>query len=575
VERFLRGELTLEQLQSALRATISAAPAAASGVASYLDALHKQGRLPVQVYVLLKPLVSGDPSSDTTLPLSGGAPPVAADFDPTRVKPPVDATRPKPQSNALTAEDPTREQTAARPPRLAPATVPPTGTGSNWAHPEAWTRRHEGPIGPGSIIKERFVLETLLGQGGMGVVYKALDRRKQEARDRAPYVAIKILSEEFRRHADSLVALQREAVKAQTLAHPNIITVFDFDRDGTTVFMTMELLEGQALNRLISTYKLQGLPKDKAVPLIRGMAEALSYAHKKGIVHSDLKPGNVFLTRHDELKVLDFGIARAVATELRPDADHTVFDAGKLGALTPAYASAEMLRGAAPSAADDVFALGVIAHELLTGRHPFDRVPADTARLKGIVPAPIPGIARRQRKAIAKALALERAERQPDARAFLREFDGPTPIRKSAYAAMIVLAAALAYALYLNTQIKPDVAFDSLPADEQNRFFAAIAAAESALQVGDVALDDALNGFSTAYDIHRNNPAAIAGLESVADRVLEAMKVNDTGTRQRAVARLYCQQYLSTYRPVTAACEDLHGGACTWAAMNCPPREIE
>ena len=499
--------------------------------------------------------------------------------DSTRVKPSGDSTRIKPaeidQTRQQRPEPPARESTRVRGVESsvhAPsATVPPTGTGSNWAHPEQWTERHEGPLGPGSVIGRdgRFVLETLIGQGGMGVVYKVLDKRKQEARDRNPYIAMKILSEEFRKHPDSLVALQREAVKAQALAHPNIITVHDFDRDGTTVFMTMELLEGQTLNKLISSHKLSGVPKEKAVPLIRAMAEALSYAHKKGIVHSDLKPGNVFLTRTEEVKVLDFGIARAVTTELRPDADKTVFDAGALGALTPAYASAEMLRGAEPAPADDVYALGVIAYELLTGRHPFDRVPADSARLQGLpVPAPIPGVSRRQRRAVQKALRLDRAERQSDARAFLREFDGPTPIRRSVYAAMLVLLALLGYAVYSNFQLRPDVPFDTLSVEDQARFADAIADGAQALRFD---LAGALDYYATAYDIHRNNPEAIAGLEVVAQRTLDAMKANDAGLQERAISVLMCQEYLATYDPVVEACEAMLGAdRCEAQVARCP-----
>ncbi|HKE93044.1 MAG TPA: hypothetical protein VKB34_01950, partial [Povalibacter sp.] len=98
-----------------------------------------------------------------------------------------------------------------------------------------------GALQPGSIIKKRFVLETLLGKGGMGLVFGAIDRRKEEAQDPNPRVALKVLNADFERHPQSFIALQREARKAQTLAHPNVVTVFDFDRDGETVYMTMEL----------------------------------------------------------------------------------------------------------------------------------------------------------------------------------------------------------------------------------------------------------------------------------------------------------------------------------------------
>jgi len=103
----------------------------------------------------------------------------------------------------------------------------------------------------GKLLKGRFLLERELGRGGMGVVYLARDERKVEARDRDPYVAVKVLNDEFRRHPDSLIALQREARRAQRLAHDNIVHVYDFDKDGTIVFMTMEYIDGTDLRTLI------------------------------------------------------------------------------------------------------------------------------------------------------------------------------------------------------------------------------------------------------------------------------------------------------------------------------------
>ena len=125
------------------------------------------------------------------------------------------------------------------------------------------------------------------------------------------------------------MALQREARKAQTLAHPNVVTVFDFDRDGPTVFMTMELLRGRSLDVVIREVRGTGVGRKAAMPIIRGVAEGLAYAHRKGIVHSDLKPGNVFVLEDGTPKLLDFGIARAVPSAT---AEKAVFDAGSLGA---------------------------------------------------------------------------------------------------------------------------------------------------------------------------------------------------------------------------------------------------
>ena len=105
----------------------------------------------------------------------------------------------------------------------------------------------EQQVGTGDVIKERFILEHQLGSGGMGRVFKALDLRRQEAQDRHPYVAVKLLSDAFRQHPASFISLQREAKKSQSLSHPNIIKVFDFDRDGGTIYVTMEYLSGRTL----------------------------------------------------------------------------------------------------------------------------------------------------------------------------------------------------------------------------------------------------------------------------------------------------------------------------------------
>src|SRR6476661_4572406 len=120
--------------------------------------------------------------------------------------------------------------------------------------------------GIGDTINGRFVLEECLGFGGMGTVYKALDLRKLEASDRKPYIAIKVLNVQFRGHPKSLIALQREAKKAQTLAHPNIVTVYDFDRDGSMVYLTMEYLAGKPLSQMLRAPAFVGMPYAQALP---------------------------------------------------------------------------------------------------------------------------------------------------------------------------------------------------------------------------------------------------------------------------------------------------------------------
>ena len=306
------------------------------------------------------------------------------------------------------------------------------------------------------ILKGRFLLEKVLGVGGMGVVYKARDRLKVEAQDRDPFVAIKVLSEEFKSHPEAFISLQRESRKSQRIAHPNTVKVYDFDRDGDTVFMTMEYMDGKPLDQLIRQYKATGLPRDDAWEIIKGMSSALIHAHAENIVHSDFKPGNVFIIGNDMAKIFDFGIARAVANVdsfSSSAGDKTVFDAGNLGALTPAYASLEMLEGETPDFRDDVYALGCVTYEVLTGEHPYNKVPANEAYERGLKPKKIQGIKKHQWKAIEKTLAFKRDKRTGSVEQFYNELTHVyKPGFKSIAALFIFLAVSVAAFVQTNNQ---------------------------------------------------------------------------------------------------------------------------
>ncbi len=331
---------------------------------------------------------------------------------------------------------------------------------SNWGRPEQWLADDGRHIEAGVVLKDRFELIEEIGQGGMGVVYKALDRRKVEAQDRNPYLAIKILNEQFKRHPESLKALQREARKAQELAHPNIVTVFDFDREGATVFMTMEYMDGESLKDIIRKNS-QGLPVAQVIPFIEGMCQGLSYAHAKGIVHSDFKPGNIFVTPTGLIKIFDFGIARATTVKNIGDTgtrDDTLFDAASLGALTPAYASPEMFLGKEPDPRDDIFALACIAYELFTGKHPYDKVRADHAQQKGMRPARLEQLNRLQWKGLSRGLEFERAARTASDLDFLKEI-------KSKKSKLPAIAGSSAVAVLLIT-----LAFNKQISDGYNQY---------------------------------------------------------------------------------------------------------
>ncbi len=272
--------------------------------------------------------------------------------------------------------------------------------------------------GIGDTLNGRFVLEECLGVGGMGTVYKALDLRKLEASDRKPYIAIKVLNVQFRGQPTSLIALQREARKAQTLAHRNIVTVYDFDRDGPLVYLTMEYLSGKPLSKLLRAPGFAGMPFEKARPIIAGMGQALAYAHERGFVHCDFKPANVFLTDGGDVKVIDFGIAR-VFQRPEEDPDVTVFDPATLGGITPAYASPEMFEHREPDPRDDVYALACVTYELLTGKHPFNRKSATQARSDKMRAERPPGLDRGQWRTLSAALSFDRASRTASVNQFL------------------------------------------------------------------------------------------------------------------------------------------------------------
>src|SRR6185369_10527904 len=208
-------------------------------------------------------------------------------------------------------------------------------------------------------------VQSLLGAGGMGEVYRARDTKLN--RD----VALKVLPAAFARDADRLARFRREAQAVAALNHPHIVTIYSIEEEDDVPFMTMELIEGCTLD--------QGLPRG-GLPLTRlfdvaiALADALSAAHRKHIVHRDLKPANVMVTDDGSVKVLDFGLARTVD----PDVDRLdeavtslgLTDAGTIVGTMP-YMSPEQIEAKALDHRTDLFSLGIILYELSTGERPF------------------------------------------------------------------------------------------------------------------------------------------------------------------------------------------------------------
>ena len=422
-------------------------------------------------------------------------------------------------------------------------------------------------LAPGTLIKDRFVIESTLGRGGMGVVYRARDLRKEEAHDRDPYVALKSLSDAFQRDERMVVALQREARKAQTLAHPNIATVYDFDRDDTLVYLTMEQLSGAPMDEFIAEHP-DGLEHKRVVQIVRGLCLGLAYAHNKGIVHSDFKPGNVFLSEEDNPKILDFGIARATPVSGDVSAsDSTEFDAGELGALTPSYAAIEMFQGEAPHPADDVYALAITTYQLFTGRHPFDSKPAPQAKAEGLTPEPIPGLKRREWRAIRDGLAFDRADRIEHASKFLEGFERASRVWLLGGMTVVLGLILAGYFSFVQIQeqarIAPDIPFVELPVSTQTEVTRLLKEGDTLAGFRDHA--SALILYREAYQLHPRNADAtdkmLTLLEALSVRVVQSNDAAAADTLAQNVNELMAiDGFLGNHERLTAINEALAKG---------------
>jgi serine/threonine protein kinase len=385
----------------------------------------------------------------------------------------------------------------------------------------------------GDTVRDRFVLESLLGMGGMGAVYRAIDKRKQEAEDENPYVAIKLLSEDFRRHPKAFISLQRETQKTQTLAHPNIVTVYDFDRDGDVVYMTMEQLDGKTLEEIIRENAGAALDKQQALSIIRGIATGLSYAHSKGIVHSDLKPGNIFVTKTGQVKVLDFGIARIVQDNVVEDQ----FDAGELDALTPSYASIEMINRCEPDRRDDIYALGVIACELLGGEHPYKRLMATDALEQKLLPK-LPHVGRLLKKVIHSAVELEIDNRIESLEKWLKKLDFAIGGYKKFLGVFVfVICAGIGNLLYLDIAKEPEIALHDLTPVLEISFNEYLSEAKTAMSFDDI--NGALFYLDKAYKIHAHNNQVTDFIQTVLARI-------ELSVESKAVSSEEMKEVLST-----------------------------
>ena len=257
------------------------------------------------------------------------------------------------------------------------------------------------------LFADRYRLERRLGVGGMATVQLAFDTRLERN------VAVKLLAEHLADDSSFVSRFRREALAAARLVHPNVVQVFDFGLDDETHrnFIVMEYVDGHSCAELLRDRGT--LAPDEAVEILAQSCRGLDYAHRHGVVHRDVKPGNLMRSRDGMVKLADFGIAKAAEQS----------DITKVGSVlgTAAYLAPEQARGEPAGPASDMYALGVVAYQLMAGRLPYDAASlTDLARLQESGPPPRldeiePGVPAALGAAVARALHRDPGQRYSDA----------------------------------------------------------------------------------------------------------------------------------------------------------------
>ena len=278
---------------------------------------------------------------------------------------------------------------------------------------------HDGPsleLRPGVILHDRYVLGEAIARGGQSILFRAHVLQNDGGVGAARPVAIKVLKD-ANPPAAAVARLKREFRQTQMLRHPGVVDMFDFGCDRGTWFIAMELLEGMSLRTRLNRVATQPLGRSEALEIIAASGAVLAHAHRQGFAHGDVKPGNLFLHENGGIKVLDFGTAH----DIHPaPTTLSLEESGVLSAaLTRTYASPELLEGLAVEPRDDVFSLACVAYEMLAGRHPFSRVPANEARARAMEVMPVAGLTPRQNSALASALEWSRRRRPSSIEAWL------------------------------------------------------------------------------------------------------------------------------------------------------------
>lgn len=316
---------------------------------------------------------------------------------------PVVAAESVPTPTAITIDVPTLRQPAATP---APARKTILRAVEKAAQRPA--------MAPGTVLSDRYLLEQIIGCGGTAIVFRARDMLSAKGAAPNMQVAVKTPRPELGDPARASKRLKHEFEHARLLSHPSIVRVLDLHEDQGRCFMTMELVEGKLLSHLLRDWTM--LPVPLAYKILRQCAEALSYAHGQNVVHGDFKPGNVFITRDEGVRIVDFGTAAGPST-----------NDSRIPAGTPTYASPDVLSGEIPDARDDVFSFACVAYEVLTGQHPFGRLSSLQARDEAKIPPRAWNLSTAQWLSLLSALSWKREQRPANVQELFARLSSDSP----------------------------------------------------------------------------------------------------------------------------------------------------
>ncbi|WP_449411572.1 serine/threonine-protein kinase [Methylobacterium komagatae] len=273
---------------------------------------------------------------------------------------------------------------------------------------------------PGNVVAGRYALASLIGQGATGAVYRALDLRRMEPDGRSTDVALKVSAEDERLAR----LLRHEALCLRAARHPRLVRLRDSGTAGARAMLVLDLLHGRTLAAILRERGGRPLGLGAALRVIRDVGDALTHLHRVGLIHGDVKPGNVMIGPDGRATLIDLGAARSY----RPDALVPDDPVALTCSVTPAYAAPGLLAGGSPDPRDDVFSLALLGCAMLSGRHPFGGASCLDAMAQGGGPLRPRGLDDGRWEAFSKGLAWNAAARPASVAAFVAQVEPATVV---------------------------------------------------------------------------------------------------------------------------------------------------